>query len=63
MKTNVWLEAEPGEILEQRPLVVRAAADAIVIFDAEQDPTVERPRDAPDVDRVHDVSEVKVAGR
>ena len=62
IEADVWLESEPGEILEQRTLVVRAATDAIVIFDAKQDAATERTRNAPDIDRVDDMPEVKIAG-
>ena len=64
------LEAERRARSQARPrssskatLVLRPAADAIVILDAQQDASTERARHAPHVDRVDDVPEVKVAGR
>ena len=62
-EAGVWHEAEPLEIFEQRPLELRAAADAVVILDAEVDTPVQCARDAPHVDRVHDVPEVQVPCR
>ena len=56
------LEAEPREILEDRPLELDARALAIVILDAQQDLAVAIARRAPDVERVDDVAEVQITG-
>jgi hypothetical protein len=58
----VGLEPEPREILEERSFVLRTTADAIVILDTKQDSAAERANNAPDVDRVHHVPEMEVAG-
>ena len=52
-----------AEIFEQGGFVLRSAADAIVILDAKQDAAAERARNTPDVDRVDDMPEVKIASR
>ena len=62
LQPEVGLESEPCEIVEKSRLVLGAAADAIVILDAQEHPAIERTRNAPDVDRVDDVPEVEVAG-
>jgi leucyl/phenylalanyl-tRNA---protein transferase len=61
IEAEIWLESEPGDILEQRSLVLRTATDAIVVFDAQQHAAADCTRDAPDVDRVDHMPEVKVA--
>ena len=61
LEPRVRLEAEPCEILEESDLVLRTTADAIVVFQAKQHATAERTRDAPDVDRIDDMSEVEIA--
>ena len=58
-ESSIRLESEPVEILENRGLVLRAAADAIVVLDAKQHASTERTSDTPDVDRVHDMPEVE----
>jgi len=63
LEAEVGLEAEPGQIFEQGELVLRSAADAIVILDAKQDATTKRARNTPHVDRVDDMPEVKIASR
>jgi leucyl/phenylalanyl-tRNA---protein transferase len=63
LESDVGHESEPGEILQNGRFVFRPAADAIVIFDAQQYAAIERPSDAPDVDRVDDMSEMEVARR
>ena len=63
LEPRVRLETEPGEIVQKRCLVLGAASDAIMVFDAKQDATAEGTRDTPDVDRVDDVSEVEITGR
>jgi leucyl/phenylalanyl-tRNA---protein transferase len=60
---EVGLEPEPVEILQKRGLVLRAAAEAIVVLDAQEHVTIERTGDAPDVDRVDDMPEVEIARR
>jgi len=60
---DIGYEAEPVEILEDRLLENRAAANAVVILDAEEYAATERTCDAPDVDGVHDVSQVQVPCR
>ncbi len=59
----VRVESEPVEVVEQRRLECRPAADAIVILDAQQHAPVQRAGDPPDVNRVHDVPEVQVPCR
>ncbi len=53
-------EAEPVEIVEQRCLEMRPAADAVVILDAQQHASTPRASHTPDIDGVHDVTEVQV---
>lgn len=54
---------EPVEVLEDRPLELVAAAHPIVVFDTQHDRSAERPGEAPDVDRIHDMPEVQVPCR
>jgi uncharacterized membrane protein len=61
--TGVWFEPEPREVFEESGVELRAAAQPVVIFDAEQDAAAERARKPPYVDRVHDVAEVQVPCR
>lgn len=63
LEPEVGLESEPGEILQEGRFVFRTAADAIVILDAQQHAAIERPSDAPDVDRIDDMPEMEVARR
>ena len=42
LEPRIRLETEPGEIVQKRSLVLGAASDAIMIFDAEQDATAKR---------------------
>ncbi len=62
MAALVGDESEPVEILEDRGLVFRPAANAIMILEPEQHAAAERARHAPRVDGVDDVTEVKIAG-
>src|SRR5262245_28487423 len=63
MQTFIGLEAKPGEILDNARFVFGPAADAIMILHAQQHTTASRACQAPNVDGVDDVTEVKVAGR
>jgi len=63
LEPQIGLESEPGEILEERRFVLRAAADAIVVFDAKQNAPTERTSNPPDVNRVDDMPEVEEARR
>lgn len=63
MQTFIGLESKPGEVLENARFVVRPAADPIVILYAQQHTAVHRARQAPHVDGIDDVTEVKVTGR
>ena len=56
-------EPQPIQVLEQRDLVLRAAARPVVVLDAQEDPPVGRARDAPGPDRVRHVTEVQESGR
>ena len=56
-------EPKPVQILEQSPLEGRPAPDAIVVLDAQDHAPAEGARESPDVDRVHDVSQVQVPCR
>ena len=58
---QVGLESEPGQILEEGRLVLRAAADAIVVLDAKQNAPTECASNTPDVNRVDDMPEVEEA--
>ncbi len=60
LEPRVRLEAEPCEILEKSDLVLRTAADSIVVLQAKQHATAERTRDAPDVDRIDDMTEMEI---
>ena len=57
----VGFESEPVEIVEDGGLVFRPAANAIMIFEPEEHAAAERAGDAPRVDGVDDVPEVKIA--
>ena len=59
----VGREPQPGQVLEQRSLVLRTAAHPVVVLDPQEDPPVGRARDAPDPDRVRHVTEVEESGR
>src|SRR5215471_4242648 len=63
MQPFVGFEAKPFEILENARLVFGPAADSIVIFHAQQYVSADRARQAPHVDRVDDVTQVKVTCR
>jgi hypothetical protein len=54
-------ESEPVQILEQRRFELRPAADPVVILDPQQHLRSAAAGEAPDVDRVHDVTQVHVA--
>ena len=54
-------ESEPVEILEDGRLILRPAANAIMILEPEEHASAERARDAPRVDGVDDVAQVKIA--
>jgi hypothetical protein len=56
-------EAEPVEILEERSFQDRSTANAVVVFDSEQDSATKRARHAPDVEGIHDMSQVQVPCR
>ena len=56
MQPFVWIEAKPFQVLENARLVFGPAADSIVIFHAQQHASAARPREAPHVDRVDDVT-------
>jgi hypothetical protein len=58
----VWNEPEPAQIIENRALELRSASLAIVVLDSEEDTATGGPRHSPDVDGVHNVTEVKKAG-
>ena len=60
IKAFVGLEPKPGEILENSRLVLRTAADSIVILHAEHHMTAGAPRESPHVDGVRHVAEVQV---
>ena len=62
-QTFIGLESKPGEVLENARFVFGPAADAIVILHAQQHTAVCRPSQAPHVDGVDNVTEVKVTGR
>ena len=62
MQAVVGHEPQPGEIREDGVFEDVAAADAIVVLDAQQHAPAGGSRHAPHVNRVHDVTEVKVAG-
>ncbi len=60
---GVWHEAEPVEIFEERSFKTGPAANAVVVFDSQKHPAVKRARDTPDVDGIHDMSQVQVPCR
>jgi len=59
---HVGHKAQPIQIVEDRALVLRPAALAIVILDAQQHPRPLLAREFPDVLGVENVTEVKIAG-
>ena len=63
MQTFIGLESKPSEVPENARFVFGPAADPIVILHAQQHTAVHRPRQAPHVDGVDDVAEVKMTGR
>ena len=62
-RPEVGPEPQPVEVLEQRGVVLRPAALAIVVLDAEQHASAGAPGDAPHPDGVGDVAQVEEAGR
>jgi hypothetical protein len=54
-------ETEPRQIIEDRLFVLRPAATAVVVFDAEQHAPAQHTRAPPDVDRVDDMSKMEIA--
>jgi len=60
---SVRRKTKPGEILEDRFFKRAAAALRIVIFDSEKYTPAARPGDAPDLQRVVDMTKVEVARR
>jgi len=54
-------ESEPVEVLDDRRLILGPAANAIMIFNPEQDTSAERTRDTPRVNGVDDMPDVKIA--
>ncbi len=61
-RKEVWTKIEPVEVVQNPGFVLGTASRAIVILDAQQDPTVARACLAPDELGVHDVTEVQPAG-
>ena len=61
--TDVRLETEPFEVLEERRLVIRPAATTVVILEPEEHAAVECAGDPPDADGVGDVPQVQIACR
>ena len=61
-RKEVWTKIEPVEVVQNPGFVAGTASRAIVILDAQQDPTVARACLAPDELGVHDVTEVQPAG-
>ena len=57
----VGLESEPVEIVEDGVFVCAPAANVVMIFEPEDHAAAERAGDAPCVDGIHDVPEVKIA--
>jgi hypothetical protein len=55
-------KAKPGEVVEDRSLELGPRSLAIVILDAQPHLAVTLARDPPDVERIDDVPEMKVAG-
>jgi hypothetical protein len=62
-RKNVWCESEPVEVVENRRFVLRFAALAVVVFDAEQDLRARSPAHIPHAMGIQDVSEVQVPRR
>ena len=60
---DIGYEAEPVEIFENPLLENRTTAHAVVILDTEEHAPAERTGEPPDVDGVHDVSQVQVPCR
>jgi hypothetical protein len=60
---DIGYEAEPVEIFENCLLEARTTANTVVILDAEEHASAKCTCDAPDVDGVHDVSQVQVPCR
>jgi hypothetical protein len=60
-RAQVGYQSQPGEVLEQRLLVFRPASAAVVILDPEQHPAIERARESPHPDGIHDVAKMEVA--
>ena len=59
---DVRLESEPLQVLQRGGFVLGPASAPIVVLHPQQHATAERPGDAPDVDRVGDVTQVQVSG-
>jgi hypothetical protein len=60
---HLWLEPEPIEIVEERRLVLRPTAHAVVILKAQQHVPAISLRDSPHVHRVHQMSQVEQSSR
>jgi hypothetical protein len=56
-------EPEPVEILEYGALELGPAALRVVILDPQQDAAAPRARNAPDLSRAENVSEMEIPGR
>ena len=62
-RRRVGDEPEPLEVIEDARLEFAPCPRLVVILDAQVDEAAERPRDAPDEDRVDEVSEMEMSGR
>jgi leucyl/phenylalanyl-tRNA--protein transferase len=60
LASRVRLEAEPCEILEKSDLILGTTADSIVVFQAKQHAAAECARNAPNVDRIDDMTEMEI---
>lgn len=56
---DIWPKTEPVEIVEDARFILRPAALAIVILDAQEDARTALPRELPDADGVPYVAEVQ----
>jgi len=54
-------KSQPVEILEDCRLILRSAANAIMILEPEKHTSAERTRDAPRVNGIDDMPQVKIA--
>ena len=62
-RRHIRFEPEPLEIRQDARFVLRTRAFAIVVLDAEADTPPMRSGEPPDIDRVHEMAEVEMAGR